>query len=215
MFARQIIDSDAFLDMPSSTQALYFHLGMRADDEGFINNPKKIQRMISASDDDMRILISKNFVIPFETGVCVIKHWKIHNYIRNDRLQDTVYQEERNRLSLKNNNVYSMTDKCLTDVSQVAAEVSIGKVRLGKVSKEHALAFDEFYNAYPKKKSKMDAEKAWVKHNPPIDQVLKALTWQKQSKDWKEQNGKFIPHPASYINAGGWLDEPLQKARIF
>jgi len=120
MFAKQIIDSDAFLDMPTSSQSLYFHLGMRGDDEGFINNPKKIQRMIGASDDDIKILIAKNFVIPFESGVCVIKHWKLHNYIRGDRLQATVYQEERQKLSLKNNNVYSMTDTCQSDVSQMS-----------------------------------------------------------------------------------------------
>lgn len=130
MFAKQIIDSDAFLDMPASTQSLYFHLGMRGDDEGFINNPKKIQRMVGASDDDIKILIAKNFVIPFESGVCVIKHWKIHNYIRNDRLQATVYQEERQQLTLKNNNVYSMSDIRQTDVSQLAEQVRLGKVRL-------------------------------------------------------------------------------------
>jgi hypothetical protein len=82
MFAKIIIDSDAFLDMPLSTQALYFHLSMRADDDGFINNPKKIQRTIGATDDDFKLLIAKHFVIPFDSGVVVIKHWKIHNYIQ-------------------------------------------------------------------------------------------------------------------------------------
>ena len=83
MFSKTIIDSDAFLDMPLSTQSLYFHLSMRADDDGFINNPKKIQRMIGCADDDLKLLIAKNFIIPFESGIVVIKHWKIHNYIRN------------------------------------------------------------------------------------------------------------------------------------
>ena len=85
MFSKLIIDSDMFLDMPLSTQALYFHLSMRADDDGFVNNPKKIQRMIGCNDDDLKVLITKKFIIPFESGICVIKHWKIHNYIRNDR----------------------------------------------------------------------------------------------------------------------------------
>ncbi len=93
MFAKTIIDSDAFLDMPLSTQALYFHLSMRADDDGFVNNPKKIQRMIGASDDDLKLLFNKHFVIPFDSGVCVIKHWRIHNFIRNDRYVETVYQD--------------------------------------------------------------------------------------------------------------------------
>lgn len=107
MFAKTIIDSDAFLDMPLTTQALYFHLSMRADDEGFINNPKKIMRMIGASDDELRLLVAKSFIIPFESGVCVIKHWKIHNYLRNDRFKPTVYSEEKAQLVVKDNKAYS------------------------------------------------------------------------------------------------------------
>lgn len=114
MFAKTIIDSDAFLDMPLSAQALYFHLSMRADDDGFINNPKKIQRMIGASDDDCKLLLMKRFIIAFESGVVVIKHWKIHNYIQKDRYKPTVYQEEKSLLIEKENKVY--TD-CIQDVS--------------------------------------------------------------------------------------------------
>lgn len=107
MFAKTIIDSDMFLDMPLSTQALYFHLSMRADDDGFINNPRKIQRMIGGSDDDLKVLILKRFILPFDSGVVVIKHWKIHNYIRNDRYKETVYQEEKALLELKENGAYT------------------------------------------------------------------------------------------------------------
>lgn len=108
MFAKTIIDSDAFLDMPLSTQALYFHLAMRADDDGFINNPKKIQRTIAALDDDLKLLIAKNFIIPFDTGVVVIKHWRIHNYIQKDRYKETAYQEEMSMLGIKENNAYTL-----------------------------------------------------------------------------------------------------------
>ena len=108
MFAKTIIDSDAFLDMPLSTQSLYFHLSMRGDDDGFINNPKKIQRMIGASDDDLKLLIAKNFIIPFESGIVVIKHWKIHNYIRGDRKKETVYPEEMSLLETKGNGAYTL-----------------------------------------------------------------------------------------------------------
>ncbi len=107
MFAKTIIDSDAFIDMPLSTQALYFHLSMRADDDGFINNPKKIMRMIGASEDDLKLLCLKKFIIPFDSGIVVIKHWKIHNYIRNDRYKPTVYSEERGKLCLKENGAYT------------------------------------------------------------------------------------------------------------
>lgn len=119
MFAKTIIDSDAFLEMPLSTQALYMHLSMRADDDGFINNPKRIQRMIGASDDDLKLLVAKRFLIVFDSGVVVIKHWRIHNYIQKDRYKETVYQEEKALLKLKTNKVYSlnrtMDTECIQD----------------------------------------------------------------------------------------------------
>ena len=150
MFAKTIIDSDAFIDMPLSAQALYFHLSMRADDEGFINNPKKIQRMIGASDDDAKLLIAKKFVIPFESGVVVIKHWKIHNYIRGDRKKQTMYPEERAQLTEKSNGAYALktdlqedldghlTVNCPSNVSQLpeTCQHRLGKVSIGKESIE-------------------------------------------------------------------------------
>ena len=140
MFAKTIIDSDAFLDMPLSTHALYFHLSMRADDDGFINNPKKIQRMIGSSDDDLKLLIAKNFIIPFESGIVVIKHWKIHNYIRNDRYKETVYQEERKQLSEKENKAYTFVGlpsgipNGRQVVYQMDTQVRLGKDSIGKDS---------------------------------------------------------------------------------
>lgn len=143
MFSKTIIDSDAFLDMPLSTQSLYFHLSMRADDDGFINNPKKIQRMIGCSDDDIKLLFAKRFVIPFESGVCVIKHWRIHNYIRTDRYKETVYKEEKDQLILKDNNAYSLNDvgipNGIPSVDQMETQVRLGKVRLGKVSIDNSI----------------------------------------------------------------------------
>lgn len=150
MFAKTIIDSDSFLDMPLSAQALYFHLSMRADDDGFINNPKKIQRMIGASDDDCKLLLAKRFVIAFESGIVVIKHWKIHNYIRNDRYKPTVYTSEKAMLTSKENgayieaetdgipfgipNGYQMDTKCIQDGYQMDTQDRIGKDSIDKVS---------------------------------------------------------------------------------
>ena len=139
MFAKQIIDSDAFLEMPLSTQALYFHMAMRADDDGFVHNPKRIQRMVNASDDDLRFLALRKFIIPFESGVVVIKHWKIHNYIQKDRYKETAYLEEKSQLVVKENNAYSLDDgsmdtRCIQDVSSLETQVSIGKDSIGKVS---------------------------------------------------------------------------------
>lgn len=148
MFSKTIIDSDAFLDMPLSTQVLYFHLSMRADDDGFINNPKKIQRMVGCNQDDITLLIAKRFVIPFESGVCVIKHWRIHNYIRTDRYKETPYQEEKSQLILKDNNSYTLSNEVTTvgipggipggvpggvqHEHQCETQVRLGKDRLGK-----------------------------------------------------------------------------------
>lgn len=127
MFAKAIIDSDAFLDMPLSTQALYFHLAMRADDEGFVGNPKKIQRMIGASDDDCKVLMMKRFILSFESGIIVIKHWKIHNYIQTDRFKETTYLEEKATLMLDGKKAYT---ECIQDVYSSETQVSIGKDRL-------------------------------------------------------------------------------------
>ena len=145
MFAKTIIDSDAFLDMPLSAQSLYFHLSMRADDDGFINNPKKVQRMIGAADDDLKLLVLKKFIIPFETGIVVIKHWKIHNYIRQDRYKETVYQEEKRRLNVEENKAYTLRGigtegtpetpglpYVTPAVDQRETQVRLGKERLGK-----------------------------------------------------------------------------------
>ncbi len=125
MMSKKIIHSDAFLDLPSTTQNLYFHLLLEADDEGFVNSPKKIQRFIGASDIDSQLLIDKKFIILFESGVVVIKHWRIHNYIQSDRFKPTSYTEERSKLSIKDNNVYKMYPNCTR---------RIGEDRLGKVS---------------------------------------------------------------------------------
>lgn len=140
MFAKTIIDSDAFLEMPATSQLLYFHLSMRADDEGFINKPKSIMKMVGAKDDDMNVLIARKFVIPFESGVVVIKHWKIHNYIQKDRFIETKYKDERAMLELDENNSYRMPvsnldTKCIQNVSSLDTQVSIGKVSIGKDNK--------------------------------------------------------------------------------
>ena len=144
MFAKTIIDSDMFLDMSLSTQALYFHLSMRADDDGFVNNPKKIQRMIGCGDDELKMLVAKKFIIPFESGICVIKHWRIHNYIRTDRYKETPYQEEKSQLILKDNNSYTLSNEVTTvgipsgipggvqHEHQCETQVRLGKDRLGK-----------------------------------------------------------------------------------
>lgn len=130
MFAKTIIDSDSFLDMALSTQALYFHLSMRADDDGFINNPKKLCRMIGASDDEMKVLFAKKFLLGFESGVIVIKHWKMHNYIQKDRYKKTVYDEEMAQLGTSSNNGYTLDTECVQVVDTGKDRLELGKDRL-------------------------------------------------------------------------------------
>ena len=139
MFAKTIIDSDAFLEMPVTSQLLYFHLSMRADDDGFVNKPKSLMRMVGCKDDDLKLLFVKKFLIPFESGVVVIKHWKIHNYIRKDTYTETKYKEEKATLELDENSAYRLTEDSplqLRDesVTSPSTQVRIGKERLGKDS---------------------------------------------------------------------------------
>lgn len=108
MFSNTITDSDAFMSMPLSSQALYFHYGMKADDEGFVGNPMGIARMISSSADDYKLLKAKGFIIEFESGVIVITHWKQNNYLQNDRVKPTLYKAERSLLVQDKNGVYML-----------------------------------------------------------------------------------------------------------
>lgn len=132
MMAKKIIHSDAFLDMPVSTQNLYFHLLLDGDDEGFVNSPKKVQRVIGAGDDDAKLLLAKKFIISFDSGIIVIKHWRMHNYIQKDRFKATTHTAERSMLSVKDNNVYTMDTECIQNVR--VGKGSIGEDSIGEVS---------------------------------------------------------------------------------
>jgi hypothetical protein len=135
MFSLDIVDTDLFLEMPASTQNLYFHLGMRADDDGFVASPKRITTLVNCSGDDLKLLIAKGLVIPFDTGVCVIRDWKINNYIQKDRYRETIYAAEKSTLEITKTGSYSIKDtKCIQNVSTMDTQASIGKrrIELGK-----------------------------------------------------------------------------------
>ena len=135
MFAKTIVTSDAFLDMPLSARCLYFTLGMFADDDGFVNNPKSIMRQVGASTDDLNLLLAKRFILAFDSGVIVIKHWRIHNYIRNDRYKETKYIDEKSTLMLDEKGAYKEWDTVgIPLVSKMDTQVSIGKDKLSKDS---------------------------------------------------------------------------------
>ena len=200
MFAKSIIDSDAFLEMPISARLLYYDLSMRADDDGFNNSPKKVMRTIGATTDDMNILIARKFIIPFENGVVVIKHWRIHNYIRKDTYKETNYKDEKARLEYDENNAYRLTDGCRPRaVHEPSTQVSIGKDSIGKVSiieepqKRFTKPTLEEVQAYcQERNNNVDAQK-WYNHyeavgwkvgkNPMKDWKASVRTWERTEKN--------------------------------
>lgn len=125
MFNNSVVGSDEFLEMPDSSQNLYFHLSMQADDDGFVDNWKSIMRMTGKKEDDLKVLIAKSFVIPFDTGILVIRHWRLNNYIQKDRYKETIHKDEKAMLVTNENNVYSLYTDCIH---------SIDKNRLDKIS---------------------------------------------------------------------------------
>ena len=221
MFSKKIIDTDAFLDMPLSAQALYFHLSMRADDEGFIGNPKRIRSMVGASEDDLKLLILKRFLLVFESGVVVVKHWRIHNCIQSDRFKPTTYIEERDTLSLDGKKAYieKMETECIQDVSRREAQLRLGKGSVGKDSigenesaesappspKRFVKPTLEEVSAYCKERNNnIDAQrfidfyesKGWKVGNTPMKD------WKAAVRNWEGREGggkpKGQPTPSKY-----------------
>lgn len=107
MFHKNVVESDAFLDMPTSAQALYFHIGMYADDDGFVNGPRRIARLIGASNEDLQLLIDNRFLLAFPNGVVVIKHWRMANSLKNDRAKMPQYPELAAGIYIKENRSYT------------------------------------------------------------------------------------------------------------
>lgn len=193
MFAKTIIDSDVFLDMPLSTQALYFHLAMRADDEGFVNNPKKIQKMIGASDDDLKILVLKRYILAFASGIIVIKHWKIHNYIQSDRFKPTNYIEEKALLTLDEKKSYT---ERIQNVSKLDTQVRLDELRI---------ELDENSKEKAKSSAPLHSSKNFTK--PTIEEVVAYC---------KERSNKIDPQQFfDFYESKGWKvgNQPMKDWR--
>lgn len=237
MFSLTVVDSDAFLDMPLSTQALYFHLCMRADDDGFVNNPKKIQRVVRATEDDLKVLMTKQFVIPFESGVLVIKHWKIHNVIRKDMHKDTLCTEEQALLIEDKTGTYHVRNESVTDTLQECIEVDaeevqdsyIDKNRLdidknrtdqNRLDQSNTLEqptvdstkerFEYLWDLYPNKKGKKQAFAAFqraVKKGTSIDTIREGI--KAYVRYIKESNieSKYIKQGSTFFQQEAWNDD--------
>ena len=195
MFARTIIDSDAFLDMPHSTQLLYFHLSMRADDDGFINNPKNIMRMIGCKDDDLSVLTAKKFIIPFESGVVVIKHWRIHNYIAKDRYKETKYKDEKATLLIDENNAYTT---CIQPVYKMDTQDRLGKVSIGKDNIDNIPASEVETSSADTAKANRKHKYGEYQHVLLKDEELQTL--KEQYSNWEE----LIKYLDEYIEMKGY-----------
>ena len=227
MFSLSVVDTDWFLDLPLSTQALYFHLNMRADDDGFVDAPNSIVRKIGASKNDFDLLVAKRYVLKFESGIIVIKHWRMHNTIRQDRYKPTQFQEELKTLSIKENKSYTdcqpsgnqMETKCIQNVSadididlDIDKELDINKLYLGQktcenTSKNESI-FESFWKVYPRKVGKEKCRNWFKSHKPKeelVQKMIEAVEEQKKSKQWSDP--QYIPHPYTWLNQGRWEDE--------
>ncbi|EEB37063.1 hypothetical protein ANHYDRO_00095 [Anaerococcus hydrogenalis DSM 7454] len=216
MFSLKIVDSDLFLDMPLSSQCLYFHLSMRADDDGFVDNPKKIIKIIGANEDDLKILITKGFVIVFERGIIVITHWKINNYIRNDRRKETMYITEKQSLTQTENGAYIKLENLgIPNDNQVSTICphSIGKGRLDKVSidkgrgeKENQSAPVSFYGKYQNVRlTEEEYHKLKDKLQSHTDTMIEKL-----SRYIKSSGKNYQDHYVTILN---WYEEDKDKLR--
>lgn len=183
MFSLKVVDTDKFLEMPSSARLLYYDLAMRADDDGFVNSPKKIIQMVGASVDDFKILCAKDYIIPFDSGVIVIKDWKIHNLIRHDRYTETEYKNEKKNLNLIDNKYV------IPDDNRLAPQVRLGKGSIGKGS------------------IGKDIVGKWIKNNPPTLQQLEDYKKEKQLHNIDCQ--WFL----DYFTAGDWIDSKGNKVK--
>ena len=199
MFAKTIIDSDAFLDMPISARLLYYDLSMRADDDGFVNSPKKIMRIIGATQDDLNILVLRKFIIPFDNGIVVIKHWRIHNYIRKDTYSETKYLEQKELLELDENKSYKLkNNECNIPVDEPSTQVRIGKYRLDKDSIDYNIATSE------EKSSSVETAKASKhKYGEYKNVLLKDEELQKLQQDYSNWE-QLITYLDEYIEMKGY-----------
>ena len=221
MFTMKIVDSDAFLDMPLSTQCLYFHLNMRADDDGFVGNPRKVLKIISTDENDLSLLkkdlerlIEKRFLLTFEDGVIVIKHWRMHNTLSKQRYHETQYLDEKNMLKIKQNGAYSMTDgENINDKKLVEMYVEESEETV-KENKDEELRknFDIIYKFYPKHVGKtkgFELYKAWVTKGRMISgrrvkltnrQIWDAISKYKEQFDNREKDIEFCKQFDTFMN---------------
>lgn len=210
MFSKTITNSDDFLEMPDSSQNLYFHLSMNADDDGFINNWKSIIRMTGHKEDDLKILIAKNFVIPFESGVIVIKHWRINNYLRNDRYIETKFKKERASLIVDDNLVYQLDTNGIPSIDKNRIDkISIDKYSIDNNIVDFDNEFEILWEMYPNKQGKNNARQKYIKarkENISYEDIYKGLQNYINYIKANKIDKKYIKHGSTWFNQQCWND---------
>lgn len=197
MFAKTICLSDAFLDMPLSARCLYFTLGLLADDDGFINSPKSVMRQCGASQDDLSLLLTKKFVLAFDTGVIVIKHWRINNYLRSDRYQCTKYQEEKAQLETDENGAYRYTSGIPGGIPRLGKDRIIGKDRIEDST------VNEINNKYIISTDQLVSRPQKHKHGEYKNVLLTDEEYEKLKTEFPTDYQERIERLSSYIASTG------------
>lgn len=206
MFSLLVTDTDTFLDMPLSTQALYFHLGMHGDDEGFVGSPKRIARSIGCNADDLKVLAAKGFIIVFESGVVVIRDWNVNNTLQNDRFHKSIYTEERAQLSLTKGKRYefasvmesaciqdgsNMDTGCIQNDSRMEPELNITKPNITK---------QRIYNS-PTKTKPETVERSKPRQKRFIPPTIEEVEAYIREKGYNVDAERFIAH----YESNGWM----------
>lgn len=202
MFTKKITNSDAFLEMSSAAQALYFHLNQEADDDGFNNQIQAAMFRAHASIDDLKVLLMKNFIIRFESGVIVIKHWRMHNTLRKDRYSPTNFQDELSLLDIKDNGSYTLVDDIGCQVvANPVPQVRLGKDSIDKVNK-YSVCFEDAWNEYPRKKEKAKAYKCYqsrLKEGYSEEEILQAIKNYSSECNAKKTEEQYIKLCATFL----------------
>lgn len=201
MIARKVVDSDLFLSMPISTQNLYFHLSVRADDDGFINNVKSIMAMVKANDDDLRLLMSRQYVIPFESGIIVITHWRVNNYLRKGRCTETQYTLEKSQLVITDKQPYRLKNTAEQPCEQLPLPTQ-EKAATSRTSRQTP-TLDQIKRYCAERNNHIDAEYFfnYYQNRKWRSGKTKITDWQGLIRQW-EQNQKSNTKP----NTGGVID---------
>lgn len=206
MFARSIVDTDNFLEMPISARLLYYDLGMRADDDGFVDSPRKIMKVTGATNDDMNILIARKFIIPFDSGIVVIRHWRINNYLRSDRYSETIHLDEKSILAIDNNKQYLTQNEAISlgiplGIPLVGAEKKrIEKKRIDNIQNDIDELFESLWKLYIRKEGKSQVSKKSKEEIFKIGYERMAKSIEKYKSQVANTEKKYILMGSTFFN---------------